>query len=311
MTLSYIGNGSYCYANSLFMSLLGAGATSREVPEPGFLECLTTMPFGNTYVRREGEPMAFFSPPARNPDEGLTLALATLGWTCQEEHGGTPEEAFARLCEATKRTPVLVGPLDMGYLTYNPAHTLLAGEDHFAVVLAVESDLVRLHDPQGYPCASLSAEEFLRAWQAERVNYRQASYTMRSAFRKIEEISRAEMIARTLPLLRENVTADPGGPELYGGVCVFSLLSQDMRERVSDPLAAHLRYFALPLAARRCLDAAMFLHEAGRVEAAEVMEHQACLFGSAQYQAVHEHWTIVADLLERLATLETRLVTVL
>lgn len=311
MTHSYVGNGSYCYANSLFMSLPGAGAASREVPEPGFLECLTTMPFGNTYVRRAGEPIAFFSPPTHNPDDGLTLALATLGWTCREDHGGTPEEALARLREAAKRAPVLVGPLDIGYLTYNPAHTLLAGEDHFAVVLAVESDLVRLHDPQGYPCVSLPVEEFLRAWQAERINYRQASYTMRSAFRKIKEISRAEMIARTLPLLRENVTADPGGPEVYGGARVFSLLSQDARKHVSDPLAAHLRYFALPLAARRCLDAAMFLHEAGRVEAAEVMEHQARLFGSAQYQAVHEHWTIVADLLERLATLETRLVAVL
>jgi hypothetical protein len=43
--LSYTGSGSYCYANSLHMSLLGAGTSSDEVPSPGFLECLTMVPY--------------------------------------------------------------------------------------------------------------------------------------------------------------------------------------------------------------------------------------------------------------------------
>ena len=48
--LPYIGSGDYCYANSLYMSLLGSGANPDILPSPGFLECLTTMPFGNTYL---------------------------------------------------------------------------------------------------------------------------------------------------------------------------------------------------------------------------------------------------------------------
>lgn len=53
----YVGSGDYCYANSLHMSLLGSGASPDTVPSPGFLECLTTMPFGYTYLTR---PQLFF-----------------------------------------------------------------------------------------------------------------------------------------------------------------------------------------------------------------------------------------------------------
>jgi hypothetical protein len=48
---SYTGNGAYCYANSLYMALREAGAAADELPEPGFIECLTTMPFGTLYLR--------------------------------------------------------------------------------------------------------------------------------------------------------------------------------------------------------------------------------------------------------------------
>src|SRR5579863_10742127 len=153
--ISYTGNGAYCYANSLHMSLLGAGANHNDLPSPSFIECLATMPFGNLYLALEESPLVFFSSPSMDPDQGLTLALKTLGWICQEQRGGESEEALAHLREAALRAPVLVGPLDLGYLSYNPNHGYLAGEDHFVVVLAVESDHVLIHDPQGYPCAIL------------------------------------------------------------------------------------------------------------------------------------------------------------
>jgi hypothetical protein len=41
MLIPYTGKSEYCYANSLHMSLVGAGATARDLPEAGFLECLT------------------------------------------------------------------------------------------------------------------------------------------------------------------------------------------------------------------------------------------------------------------------------
>ena len=156
--LPYVGSGDYCFSNSLHMSLLGSGAPPESLPSTGFLECLTTMPFGYTYLK-EAE-LFFFSGP--NPDLGLTRAIETLGWTCQVERGGTEGEALTRLRAAAQHGPVLIGPLNMGSLTYNPNYPYLEGADHYIVVLSVEEDHVFVHDPKGFPCAALPVENLLK-----------------------------------------------------------------------------------------------------------------------------------------------------
>lgn len=305
---TYTGNGAYCYANSLYMALREAGAPASELPEPGFIECLTTVPFGTLYLRVGRELLVFFSSSLVNPDQGVTTALDVLGWECREEREGTPEAALARLGEASARGPVLAGPLDMGALGYLPHHTQLSGSDHFVIVLAVEGDRVRVHDPDGYPYAAMPAAEFLRAWKAERVRYARAPYTMRSAFRPLRRPGRDEMIARTLPVVRTNLAADPGGPDHYGGPRAFRLLAADLRGAVAKRLAGHLTFFAFPLAARRSHDVAAFLREAGRVEAAGLVERKGRCFGDAQYAGVQERWESAADIMEAVADLEEALI---
>ena len=161
----YTGNGAYCYSNSVYMALRESGAVAVELPEPGFIECLTTMPFGTLYLRVGRDLLVYFSSPLATPDQGITTALDALGWECREEREGTPETALARLAEAAGRGPVLAGPLDMGGLGYMPHHAQLSGSDHFVVVLGVESDRVRMHDPEGYPYATLpTAAYYNLAW---------------------------------------------------------------------------------------------------------------------------------------------------
>jgi len=207
----YVGNGAYGAANSIHMALRGSGAATAELPEPGFIECLTTMPFGTLYLRVGRDLLVYFSSPLASPDQGITTALDALGWECREEREGAPEAALARLAEAAGRGPVLAGPLDMGALGYMPNHAQLSGSDHFVIVLGVESERVRVHDPDGYPYAALPATEFLRAWKAERVRYAPVPYTMRSGFRQARHPAREEMIRRTLAIVRTNLAADPGG----------------------------------------------------------------------------------------------------
>ena len=62
--------------------------------------------------------------------------------------------------------------------------------------------------------------------------------------------------------------------------------------------------FALTLGTRRSLDAARFLVEAGRDEAAGNTERQALLFGEMQRPAVAGEWDEVADATERLPELQ-------
>ena len=304
--LPYVGSGDYCYANSLYMSLLGSGANADTLPSPGFLECLTTMPFGNTYLN---EARLFFFD-GLDPHQGLTRAIETLGWICRLEQGGGEEEVLERLRVAVQHGPALIGPLDMGYLTYNPNYPYSGGSDHFVVVLAVEADHVLVHDPKGFPCVTLPLENLLNAWRAERIGYVDEAYILRAGFQQVETVSRQEMITRTLPFIRLNVQRNAGGPEVYGGVRALHMLVQMLRTEMPKHLAAHLLYFALPLAIRRKLDAQAFLAEGNRPEAARLIEEQARLLGQAQYPGVQRAWSTVAALIERVATLEERLMAV-
>lgn len=304
--LPYVGSGDYCYANSLCMSLLGGGANPADLPSPGFLECLTTMPFGNTYLDKA--KLFFFD--GLDPHRGLTRAIETLGWTCRLEQGGDERGALERLRAATQYGPVLIGPLDMGYLTYNPNSPFLGGADHFLAVLAVEPDHVLVHDPKGFPCATLPFEDLLKAWRAERVAYVDEAYIMRAGFRPVETVSRQEMIRRTLPFIRLNVQREPEEPEVFGGARALGMLVQMLHTGIPDHLASHLLYFALPLAVRRKLDARAFLLEGNRPEAARLLEQQARLLGRAQYPGVQHDWSSVATLIEQVATLEERLIAV-
>ena len=304
--LPYVGSGDYCYAYSLYMSLLGSGANPDHLPAPGFLECLTTMPFGNTYLN---EAQLFFFD-GSDPHQGLTRAIETLGWTCRLEQGGDEQSALERLRAAVQHGPVLIGPLDMGYLTYNPNSPFTGGADHFLVVLAVEPDHVLVHDPKGFPCATLPWENLLKAWRAERIAYVDEVYILRTDFRPVETVSRQEMIRRTLPFIRSNVQRDPAGPEVYGGARALGMLVQMLRTEMPDHLASHLFYFALPLAIRRKLDAQAFLAEGNRPEAARLLEQQARLLGQAQYPGVQHEWSAVATLIEQVATLEERFIAV-
>lgn len=111
----YSGISTYCYANSLHMSLRGAGAAS--LPDVGFIECLTTMPFGKLYLRLPAGGLLFFSPAAVSPESGLDRALAAMGWECRRWTGGS-EVALAMLKEELTTGPCLVGPLEMGLLTH-------------------------------------------------------------------------------------------------------------------------------------------------------------------------------------------------
>src|SRR5579863_2342068 len=289
MLLTYSGNGAYCYANSLYMSLLGAGADPKELPNTGFLECLTGGPFGKLYLRLEEGPLVFFSSAISDPDLGLKQAIELLGWECREWYGEDSQEALSRLRESVQVAPVLIGPVDQGYLSYYPDYHHAPGYDHFVVARAVEDDHVLLHDPGGYPCAVLPVKDFLEAWRAESIGYGRGPYTMRSHFLQVRYPSRQEIIQQALPSLRRNVQADPGGPVAYGGVQALQLLANDLRGDTIPPVISDsLVQFVLPLAARRNLDAAAFLREASLPDASALMERQASLIGQAQYLAVQQ-----------------------
>ncbi|MCY3771866.1 MAG: hypothetical protein OXG98_07600 [Gemmatimonadetes bacterium] len=304
MYTAYTGNSHYCYSNSLHMCLKQAGMVN--LPDAGLLECMTGMPFGTLFMRFE-TPLFFPSHADLNPHTGLSRALNILGWNCTLWEGDDAEEALDALKESLKKGPVLLGPLDLGFLPYDPNHKLKRGGDHFIVALKLEGDRVQVHDPQFYPFAVLPVDDLMRAWNATELGYATCAYTLRGDFLEERQVSTDDMLEDTLKNARELIHAAPSGPLFFGGSKAFRLAAEVIRDRPSQAFAGMLVHFVLPIGTRRCLDAADFMKSTGQTETAEWMVKKAESYGLAQYYATQEDWKRTEELFEELAEIEDRI----
>ncbi|WP_414940227.1 hypothetical protein [Amycolatopsis sp. cmx-11-51] len=292
--LSYRGSGPYCYSHSLAM-MLGSEAPGIEV-----LETVTGSPFGMQVV---GGSLPFFDAFGWDPDIGIGDALDVLGWSADTFGDEDPDAAFARLVEGLSGGPVMVGPLEMGHLRYQPGMTGPIGADHFLVVLAADSESVTVHDPQGYPYARLPRAEFAAAWRAETVAYGKP-HTMRTNFVRHTVVSEEAAIVATLPraigrLGGENEARLPPG-SLGNGDAALALAARI--DAGCDPdLRGLLVHFGVRVGARRLADAATCLRRVGHDGAAAILTTQARLVGSLQYDLVTEDDARAADTLRTLA----------
>jgi Butirosin biosynthesis protein H, N-terminal len=305
MNLPYTGNSAYCYANSLHMCLNHAGM--KDLPNAGSLECFTGMPFGAMFLGVKPEPMFFPSPASLDPDKGLDVALETLGWTCDVWRGDNADEALEQLQNALRYGPVLLGPLDMGHLTYDPNHQHKRGGDHFVVVLAIEDGFAHLHDPQNYPFATLPTVDLIRAWAANHLGYATATYTLRYGFGEQRKLKFEDILFNALETAKRSMLETSNTDVVKGGSHAFIAAASLLRQGPSEAFKNSLVHFALPLGARRCSDASSFLGEAGAVKASQLTIQKARSYGQAQYQATRGQWERVASVFDTLADIEENL----
>jgi hypothetical protein len=277
--VSYVGSGPYCYANS-FAMMFGAAAPSTAV-----IEVATGGPFGMQLI---GGSLPFFDPYGWNPEAGFEAALSALGWTSTVSKGGDAADALARLRAALAEGPVWVGPVEIGHLRHQPGMTGPISSDHYIVVLEVGNDWVLMHDPQGYPFATLPLNDFMTAWRAETIDYGEP-YTMRTGFTRLEEVPEVETIRASIPaairwLSMEGDHDMPPG-SLGNGEATEGLATL-IEAGCHDGLRGHLIHFAVRAGARRLADAATCLARAEYTEAAQITAEQARLIGSTQYPLV-------------------------
>jgi hypothetical protein len=304
----YSGNSTYCYSHSLHMCLELSGM--QDVPAVGLIECMTGMPFGATFLQLE-HPLFFPNPTPTDPDRGLTCALETIGWTCQVWRGEEAEAARAKLEAALQAGPVLLGPLDMGFLPYDPNHLHKRGADHFVAALKQEGEMVQVHDPQLYPFASLPLDDLVRALYGKDLGYTEQAYTLRFNFQERQKVTRTARLDATLQNARELARAHPAGPVAFGGPNAFTRAADLLRRSSLEDFAGLLIQFALPVGARRSLDAACFLQEVGKQEAAQLFSLRAETLGKAQYYGAQGQWAVVAGMFDDLARTEAELSTCL
>ncbi|MBY3239346.1 hypothetical protein HFO17_33395 [Rhizobium laguerreae] len=290
----YVGSGPYCYANA-FAMMFGKGAPSIAV-----IEFATSSPFGMQLL---GGVLPFFDPFGWTPEAGFDPALDAMGWTSTLTSGGSADQAIDRLRSSLVNGPVWVGPVEMGWLRHQPGKEGPIGADHYVVVLGVENDRAQLHDPQGYPFATLPMGDFLTAWRAETIDYA-TPFTMRSDFRQVRSIEENDAIRACLPAAEKWLSMQ-GAQHLPEGTLgngeAAERLATMIEAECDEDLRAHLIHFAIRVGARRLADAATCLSRIGRTDAAAIAWEQAKLVGALQFPLVVGDDAEAAALLRQLA----------
>ncbi|MER7504238.1 hypothetical protein AB0L05_22585 [Nonomuraea pusilla] len=301
MSVTYVGSGPYCYANSLAMILGGAA------PPPAVIEVLTGSPYGMQLI---GGRLPLFDPFGWDPEIGLDAAIGLLGWECERVDGGTAEEALDRLRRACQDGPVLAGPLELGLLTYQPGSGQAVGADHYVVVLEAGDDTVFVHDPQGYPYATLPAGAFARAWRGELIPYLRRPFRMRHGFTRNVRVGQEEALRRSLPAGvawlagRADVEVPPG---TLGQAEAAERTAALVEEGLDAEVRALWQAFAVRVGARRLNDLAACLSSLGLDAGASVAAEQARVVGGLQAPLVSGDDRALAAGLRRLAPTYERL----
>ena len=306
--LTYVGNGPYCYANSASMLLESAG----ESVEPRLIEVLSGVGLGAFWIP-ESQTL-FLSGWASAPDVGVSRSFGLLGFEVAEdaELDGDPMPVEALNLQLSEG-PVMLGPLDMGELSYQPSVRGANGVDHFVLALHMEDDAVVVHDPAGYPAMPIDVEALDRAWQADLIEYRRGTYRRWHSPARIEDPSPGQIADAAVQSFgrayRDSRTVE-GPNAVVGPEALEALVSAIRGRELLDRGLERLKRFALPLGVRRALDYSWYLGDFNP-GLADLKRGQAWHLARAHAAVSQCSWERLADHLMHLADLEHKVETAL
>ena len=294
----YFGDVSLCYSYSLAMALASYGYDFKA----DFLEAIMVMGNGASIVKEDEEhPLVFFD--NGMPDLSISHSLKILGFDYEDfylKDGAEVnlEEIKGKLETFLSNGPVVLGPLDMGHLTYNPNHTILYGVDHFVTVYGIDDQYLYLHDPAGFACMKVTFNDILEAWKAEDIDYKRGSYSMWGNFKKVKSPSQTEIYQETARIMKNRyLNGQNGVLECYAKAVAENGLNTEQKQ-------LH-QYFSFKLAAVRNLYLSKFLKDHDP-EGARLKEELATLFGQAHLSCLKEDYQELAHLLYQIAEVDGR-----
>lgn len=294
----YFGDVSLCYSYSLAMALDSFGYDFKAE----FLEAIMVMGNGASIVKEdEQHPLVFFD--NGMPDLSISHSLKILGFDYEDfylKDGAEVdlEEVKGKLEMFLSNGPVVLGPLDMGHLTYNPNHTILYGVDHFVTVYALDGQYLYLHDPAGFACMKVAFKDILEAWKADAIDYKRGAYSMWGNFKKIKSPSQTEIYQETARIMRVRyLDGQSGVLKYYAKAVAENGLNTEQKQ-------LH-QYFSFKLAAVRNLYLSKFLKDHDP-EGARLKEELATLFGQAHLSCLKEEYQELAHLLYQIAEVDGR-----
>lgn len=294
----YFGDVSLCYSYSLAMALDAYGYDFKA----DFLEAIMVMGNGASIVKEDDQhPLVFFD--NGMPDLSISHSLKILGFDYEEFYlkDGVEvdlEEIKRKLETFLSNGPVVLGPLDMGHLTYNPNHTILYGVDHFVTVYSIDDQYLYLHDPAGFACMKVAFKDILEAWKAGAIDYKRGAYSMWGNFKKVKSPCQTEIYQETARIMRNRY--------LDGQSSVLECYAKAVAENGLNTEQKQLhQYFSFKLAAVRNLYLSKFLKDHDP-EGARLKEELATLFGQAHLSCLKEDYQELAHLLYQIAEVDGR-----
>ncbi|ORO66934.1 peptidase [Streptococcus oralis] len=294
----YFGDVSLCYSYSLAMALDSYGYDFKAE----FLEAIMAMGNGASIVKEDDQhPLVFFD--NGMPDLSISHSLKILGFDYEDFYlkGGAEvdlEEIKRKLETFLFNEPVVLGPLDMGHLTYNPNHTILYGVDHFVTVYDIDDQYLYLHDPAGFACMKVAFNDILEAWKAEAIDYKRGAYSMWGNFKRLKTPSQTEIYQETAKIMKNRyLNGQNDILECYAKAVVENGLNTEQKQ-------LH-QYFSFKLAAVRNLYLSKFLKDHDP-EGARLKEELATLFGQAHLSCLKEDYQELAHLLYQIAEVDGR-----
>ena len=292
----YFGDVSLCYSYSLAMALDAYGYDFKA----DFLEAIMVMGNGASIVKEDDQhPLVFFD--NGMPDLSISHSLKILGFDYEDFYlkDGTEvdlEEIKGKLETFLSNGPVVLGPLDMGHLTYNPNHTILYGVDHFVTVYDIDDRYLYLHDPAGFACMKVAFNDILESWKAEAIDYKRGAYSMWGNFKRLKTPSQTEIYQETAKIIKSRyLNGQNGVLKCYAKAVAENGLNTDQKQ-------LH-QYFSFKLAAVRSLYLSKFLKDHDP-EGARLKEELASLFGQAHLSCLKEDYQELADLLYQIAEVD-------
>lgn len=283
MNLNYVGSGHYCYANSTSMVLQSFDYEYHS----SYLESLMMIGFSAFWTKGENS-VPFFSSPMLDPEEAISFALDNLGLrygryfdsNCEGNHR---KKALRKLHDLLTGGPVIVGPLDMGYLISNPNHQDLNGVDHYVAVYDIDEYNIYFHDPAGFPFVHLPVEIFMESCFAEKIVYKSGSYSMWGKFNRVRATDDIQIKSNVITRLKNAIAGEDNlQNSLITGANAFNYMKKVMQQgNLPIHVENNLRFFSFQLAARRCSDYYHFFKDYDQ-ELANIFLNKAKGFGATQ-----------------------------
>ncbi|MDD3647318.1 MAG: hypothetical protein PHS44_02345 [Candidatus Dojkabacteria bacterium] len=299
---NYIGNGAYCYANSTAMLLDSIG----EDIDPALIEVLTGMSLGLKW-NKEDNLMLFHNHPTL-PDLGITKALEFLGFSCEMKVSENKDDfPIDDLRKDLEKSPAVMGPLDMGYLKYNPKYKYLKGADHYILGYRIEDDRLYLHDPECFPHVFINLDDLKQSWQANGISYKKGFYRYIVNLKRVDSPALNEVFEKAIKFMKYNYIQAGKVPQNdkfeLGSKGLINYARRLRKYGLKDGEAKWYVNFALPLGAKRSNDYARYFKKFDIV-LSELKYSQSRLFGSLHCYAMSQDWDNMSRGFEELARVE-------